>query len=84
MSQMASKEGAAAAGGSNSGAVHLKISGYDVDFPFKPYASQLVSLSPRRKKKKPLEGCTGFERNLGTRRRIAHLPCPSSTPRCRA
>ena len=24
------------------GAVQLKISGYDVHFPFKPYASQLV------------------------------------------
>ena len=29
------------------GAVQLKISGYDVHFPFKPYASQLVRPSSR-------------------------------------
>jgi hypothetical protein len=27
--------------------VQMKISGYDVHFPFKPYASQLVRATPR-------------------------------------
>jgi len=67
------KDAAAAAG------VHMKISGYDVRFPFKPYASQLV----RRPRDDDDVLDSMHPRLVAPPSRRSLLPLPSSPPRRR-
>jgi len=62
------------------GAVHLKIGGHDVEFPFKPYASQLVSVRSRSLKTmhpgvlQPRLGRSGEESRVGFQRQRRRSP----------